>query len=124
MSGKGKKILVVDDDDDIRFIIKMILYDEGYVVTELNSGHEVVSEVDRLHPDVILLDAMLGDMDGRDICKALKSHAATTGIPVIIVSATHGSHTMHQKLCMANDYIDKPFEITELVDKVRLYSAA
>ena len=124
MACDGKKILIVDDDDDIRFVIRMILDDEGYAVSELNNGHDVVQTVDQLHPDVILLDLMLGDMDGRDICKALKSHAETWSIPIIIISAAHGLHTMHEKMCRANDYINKPFDISELVDKVRHYSAA
>jgi DNA-binding response OmpR family regulator len=119
-----KRILIVDDDDDIRFVIKTILDDEGYAVSELNCGRNVLHTVDQLHPDVILLDVMLGDMDGRDICKDLKSQAQTMGIPIIIISATHGSHTMHEKMCSANDYINKPFDIRELIDKVRQCSAA
>lgn len=120
----GKRILIVDDDEDIRFVIRMILDEEGYTISELADGHDVVQTVDDWHPDVILLDVMLGDMDGRDICKGLKSSDLTAMIPVIIISASHGRHTMHEKMCMANDYIEKPFDINDLVNKVRYYAAA
>ncbi|MBL4677145.1 MAG: response regulator [Mucilaginibacter sp.] len=80
--------------------------------------------MDQIHSDVILFDVMLWGYDGRDIWKGLMSHAETMSIPVIIISATHGRHTMHEKMCEANDYINKPFDITELIDKVRHYSVA
>lgn len=121
---KAKRILVVDDDDGIREVINLILEMEGYEVTELDNGHEVTSEALRLQPDVILLDVMLGDMDGRDICKHLKDSAGTRDIPVIIVSATHSFHTLREKMCGANDYLSKPFDVSELVDRVKKQMAA
>lgn len=114
-----KTVLVVDDDADIREIIVLILEAEGYDVFSLDRGQGVLEEVQRTLPDVLLLDVRLGDMDGRDICKALKASPATHEIPVIIVSATHGQHTRHEKQCGADDYLGKPFEISDLVGRVR-----
>lgn len=119
----GKKVLVVDDDVDIREIIKLILDMEGFQVSELDNGSQVEETVQRWRPDVVLLDVLLGDMDGRDICKRLKSAPETQAIPVIIVSGTHGSHTRYEKNCMADDYLGKPFDIADLVDRVRRYVA-
>lgn len=118
-----KKILVVDDDDDIRSVISLILREEGYAVSELNNGQAVVKTIQQARPDVLLLDVMLGDMDGRDICKELKQLPETEDIPIIIISATHGWHTRHEKNCRADDYISKPFDIDELVSHVRQYAA-
>lgn len=123
MSG-AKKILLIEDDFDIREIMKMILDEEGYDVSELDNGHGVDQELIRSTPDVILLDVMLGDMDGRDICHHLKSEADTATIPIIIVSATHGRYTSEEKGCQADDYLSKPFNIVDLVRKVKLYTAA
>lgn len=123
MLGGQKKILVVDDDHDIRDVMMMILELEGYAVTGLDNGHAVLETIQQTRPDIVLLDVQLGDMDGRDICKKLKSQPATKDIPIIIVSATHGWHTMHEKQCDADEYIAKPFDITELVDHVKRYAA-
>ncbi|SDF47034.1 two-component system, OmpR family, alkaline phosphatase synthesis response regulator PhoP [Mucilaginibacter pineti] len=65
---------------------------------------------------------MLGDSDGRDICKILKNAPDTRQIPVIIVSATYGLHTAHEKRCGVDDYISKPFDVNELIDRVRKYA--
>ncbi|UOE47414.1 response regulator transcription factor [Mucilaginibacter sp. SMC90] len=118
-----KKILVVDDDADIRNVINFILTSEGYQVKELADGHDVDFTIADSRPDVILLDVMLGDMDGRDICRMLKEAPATKEIPIIIVSATHASID-HEKGCHADDYLPKPFDIDILLQKVNYYSAA
>ncbi|WP_176844479.1 response regulator [Mucilaginibacter gossypii] len=118
-----KRILIVDDDQDIREIMAFILREEGYEIFELDKGRDVVETVERIHPDLLLLDVMLGDSDGRDICGELKRRTATRNLPVIIVSASHGYHTRHEKNCGADDYLPKPFEIGNLVDQVRRYAA-
>ncbi|MDN3551572.1 response regulator [Mucilaginibacter aquaedulcis] len=114
----------MDDDDDIRNMIYLILEGEGYEVSELADGHSVNSTVDDFHPDVILLDVMLGDMDGRDICRELKLAAATEAIPIIMVSASHQQEVLKDGGCRANDYLAKPFDIDVLIQKVGFYAAA
>ncbi|MCJ8212070.1 response regulator transcription factor [Mucilaginibacter sp. RS28] len=113
-----KTVLVVEDDHDIRELIVIILEADGYEVASLDSGRDVILTVQRTSPDILLLDVMLGDMDGRDICKALKSSPATSQMPVMIVSATHGWETRHERQCMADDYVAKPFDITDLLVRV------
>ena len=119
-----KKILIVDDDNDIRDIIHLILEGEGYEVSELADGHSINSAVDHFHPDVILLDVMLGDMDGRDICRELKFAPGTESIPIIMVSASHKQEVLKDGGCRANDYLAKPFDIEDLIQKVGFYAAA
>jgi DNA-binding response OmpR family regulator len=118
-----KKVLVVDDDKDIRELMHLILEMEGYAVTELDNGHDVLDAIQVSRPDVVLLDVMLGDTDGRDICKLLKNDPEMKDIPIIIVSASHGLHTMHEKQCGANDYLAKPFDMNDLISHVRYFAA-
>ncbi|MEO3407627.1 response regulator [Mucilaginibacter sp. CAU 1740] len=119
-----KKILIVDDDNDIRDIIHLILEGEGYEVSELADGHSINSAVDHFHPDVILLDVMLGDMDGRDICRELKLASGTESIKIIMISASHKQEVLKDGGCRANDYLAKPFDIEDLIQKVGFYAAA
>lgn len=121
--GAPKKILVVDDDQDIREVIMMILEIEGYHVLGLNNGQAVVDTVHQTKPDIVLLDVQLGDSDGRDICRELKGKPATQEIPVIIISANHGWASLREKQCDADGFLAKPFDLTELVDHVRRFAA-
>jgi DNA-binding response OmpR family regulator len=118
-----KKILVVDDDPYIREIIIIILELEGYNVSGLDNGAQVVNVVQQIRPDIVLLDVQLGDSDGRDICRELKEHSDTRAVPIIIISANHGWHTVLEKECNADGFLAKPFEIKELVDHVKRLAA-
>ncbi|RFZ94830.1 DNA-binding response regulator [Mucilaginibacter conchicola] len=120
---KVRKALVVDDDPNIRDIIMMVLDMEGYVVTGLDNGHQVIQVAKLEHPDIVLLDVMLGDADGREICRALKTDPATEAIPVLIVSATHGTADLKTSSCGANDHLAKPFDIRELIARVKKLAA-
>jgi DNA-binding response OmpR family regulator len=116
-----KKILVVDDNEDILNIISIVLEMEGYYVTCANDGSMVNAKVQSELPDLILLDIMLAGMDGRDICKALKSDPQTSHIPIIMISASHTVLSTMEK-CKADDFIAKPFDIHILAEKVGHYT--
>jgi DNA-binding response OmpR family regulator len=122
MAPAAKKILVVDDDQDIRDIIMFILEAEGFEVSGLGQGNDVVPTVLRIRPDMVLLDVQLGDSDGRDICRELKGHAATEHIPIMMISASHGWHGLREKQCEADDFLAKPFDVSELVDHVKRFA--
>lgn len=118
-----KKVLVVDDDQDIREIIMMILEAEGFEVCGLAKGEAVIATVHATRPDMVLLDVQLGDRDGRDICRELKLEPDTRDIPVMMVSASHGWKALQEKECRADDFLSKPFDILELVARVRKLAA-
>ncbi len=113
---KKKKILVADDDAGILEMLKMMLEDAGYEV-ETTADGQTVGEVKEFVPDLILLDIWMSGMDGRDICKQLKSQQSTRKIPVIIVSANKDTDQL-AKDAGADGFISKPFEIDNLLSVI------
>jgi DNA-binding response OmpR family regulator len=118
---KAKKVLVVDDDNDILDVIRIILEDEGYEVSTLDNAKNVLDELTGNVPDLILLDVMLGGIDGRDVCKSLKANMVFKTIPIVMISASHNlSGFLHQD-GGADGFIAKPFDIDDLVGVVNSY---
>lgn len=119
-----RRILAVDDDKDILEVLQFILEDSGYEVHTLSNGYNFMDVIQNKMPDLILLDIMLGNLDGRELCKAVKSQQATHNIPVILISASHNvSNTLNQQGA-PNDFIAKPFDINNLLSKIENQLAA
>lgn len=114
---------MVDDDQDILEVIKYILEDSGYDVDTLSDGHDLINKINERHPDLVLLDIMLGTMDGRELCKDIKSRASMHHIPVIMVSASHHITTFNTT-DGPNGFIAKPFDISDLLSTVKKQLAA
>ncbi|WP_316846355.1 response regulator transcription factor [Pedobacter psychrodurus] len=114
-----KKILVVDDNTDILELIVMIFELEGFEVVGLKNGLEMESMVATYQPDVILLDVLLGNVDGRYLCHLVKSDSKTSHIPVIMISASHAAKSIQEDYCHPDDFVSKPFDIDDLTARVR-----
>lgn len=110
-----KKILIVDDDKSILEAVSLILEDEGYSTEIVFKGDEIYKRIEMFKPDLILLDVLMSGVDGRDICKQLKSDITTKHIPIIMVSA-HPSAKEGAKKNGANDFLPKPFEVNDLLE--------
>jgi len=121
---KMKKILVVDDNQEILEVIELILELEGYQVSALIDANHFNERLTAFKPDLILLDVMLGSLDGRDLCNSLKADKVTVNIPVIMISASHNLNDMQNRVCYPNDFIAKPFDIDNLISKVNQQLAA
>jgi DNA-binding response OmpR family regulator len=119
----SKKILVVDDDKDIREIIMYVLESEGFSVSGLDNGGAVLNTVHEIRPDIVLLDVQLGDVDGRDICRELKHGPNTQEIPIIMISASHGWDALWEKQCEPDEFLAKPFDVYELLNHVKRFAA-
>ena len=115
-----KKILVADDDPAILEVITLILEDAGHAVTTSSNG-ETVEKVQRELPDLILLDIWMSGMDGRDICKHLKTESKTKHIPIVMISANKDAAAIAIE-AGANDFLAKPFEMTKLLSMVEKYA--
>ena len=116
-----QRILAVDDNEDILEVIKLILEDYGYEVITLTDGNLLMDSINEHKPDLILLDIMLGNMDGRELCKIVKTQKGTCDIPVILVSASHNLSDRFMPCDSPNDFLAKPFDISELIDKVQAH---
>ena len=119
--GKLKKhIFVADDDPSILDVLRLVLEDEGYIVTESLNGHSVYSLHDNL-PDLFLLDILMSGTDGRDLCNYLKRNKKTRNIPVIMLAA-HRDMKQISKAAGGDDFIERPFEIVDLLDKIKSWT--
>ncbi|QXV67217.1 response regulator [Mucilaginibacter achroorhodeus] len=112
------RILAVDDDNDILDILQFILEDSGYKVDTLSDGNKFMDAVNENNPDLILLDVMLGNCDGRDLCKQLKKLEQTHNIPVVMISASHNSGNTINGEDGPDEFVAKPFDINDLLGTI------
>lgn len=112
------RILIVDDNNDILWVVEIILKRYGFEVISTLKGEEVLAKTIEYKPDLILLDVFLSGVDGIDVCNTLKSNPETKDTPVIMISA-HTNFKEIQKFCKADDFIAKPFDANELVRKIK-----
>jgi putative two-component system response regulator len=114
------RVVVVDDVEGNIRLAAAVLEPEGYVITSASSGRDALASIARTPPDLILLDVMLPDLDGFEICRQLKSSAATRLIPVVLVTALRDPQDRLKGIdAGADDFISKPFNPHELRARVR-----
>ena len=115
-----QRILVIEDENDIRQLLRFNLEREGFAVLEAADGlgglHMATSEL----PDLVVLDLMLTGMDGCDVCRRLKAQPVTAAIPVLMLTARGEEVDRIVGLTLgADDYVVKPFSVRELVLRIR-----
>lgn len=120
----SKKILILDDDDDILEILSMLLSDHGYDVKTKNSGSMALEDIESFQPDLVLMDVMLGEMDGRMICKSIKENEITRFLPVILISGTHDLAALLDVPGAPDDFVAKPFDTGHLLGRIAKQLAA
>ncbi len=112
-----KTILVIEDDGNIRELLRLYLEQEGYAVETAQDGLEGLRTFKRVHPDLVLLDLMMPVMDGTQVMKELR---AQSKVPVIMLTAKGETFDKVAGLELgADDYVTKPFEMRELIARVR-----
>jgi two-component system alkaline phosphatase synthesis response regulator PhoP len=113
-------VLVVEDEKDIRELVRFHLEQEGYTVREADSGEAATTELQAGVPDLVLLDIMLPGTDGLMLCRRLRGRAETAGVPIIMLTAKAAEVDRVLGLEMgADDYVTKPFSPRELVARVK-----
>jgi two-component system, OmpR family, alkaline phosphatase synthesis response regulator PhoP len=114
------KLLLVEDDPDIQLVARAALKRAGFLVTTASSGSAALEQVRQDRPEVILLDWMMPEMDGTEVCRHLKADPATADIPVIFLTARSQQAEIARGLSLgAVGYIVKPFDALTLGTQVR-----
>ncbi|HVN14203.1 MAG TPA: response regulator [Anaerolineales bacterium] len=121
MSDKSvKRILCVEDEQEMIDLIRLILARRGFEVTGAAGGHEGLKMIREELPDLVLLDLMMPDMDGWEVYQQMKADEKTRGIPVIVVTAKAQNidRVLGVHIAKVDDYITKPFSPQELLSSV------
>lgn len=115
------KVLVADDSNVIQRFVRGALGPEGYEVVSATDGVGALDSVSRERPDAILLDIVMPLMDGFEVCRTLKGVSRTTGLPVILMTATEDPQLHTKALAAGADFVlPKPFTAQEVLRVVRL----
>ena len=111
------RLLLVEDDDRIRTSLRWALEDEGYVVTEAVSGEEALAQVEAASPEMMVVDLMLGAMDGFTVIREVRRQH---DLPIVVLSARADTQDVVTALeAGADDYVTKPFALRELTARLR-----
>ncbi|MEU8289204.1 ATP-binding protein [Micromonospora sp. NPDC048905] len=116
----GARILVADDNADMRAYLSRLLTGQGWRVRAVTDGRQALDEVHREPPDLVLTDVMMPVLDGFDLVRRLRADPATRSLPVLVLSARAGGRASVEGLNLgADDYLVKPFAAAELIARVR-----
>lgn len=120
----NETILVVDDEPDLRLLVRMTLEGSGYDVEEATTAAEALERANEIRPALILLDIRLPDAEGFDVLKALRADAQFTDTPVVMMSAHSSPPTLRKAEDIgSHDYLIKPFKYDDLLAMVAKHLA-
>jgi len=114
----NKKIVIFDDDQEILTALESVLDFVDWDLMTFSSGLDAISVISREKPDLILMDVLLDGFDGREICRSIKENSDLKHIPIILISGEHGAENSQHQDFGPNDFLPKPFNIGDLIDKV------
>jgi CheY-like chemotaxis protein len=117
---RGNRILVVDDDPDIRALARQALSQDGHIVIEAAGGAEALALIDMQVPDLLVLDLLMPELGGLEVLKILRSKPPTAALPVVVLTAMNDEVNTRAGFDLgATDYLTKPFSIPQLAARVR-----
>ena len=113
-------IMLVDDEPNLRELLRQMLELGGFDVVEAEDGLEALEKLEMVAPDVMILDVMMPNLDGVSLCKKLRAGTAFAGLPIIMVSGKTQHKAVKEGLAAgANQYLCKPITVQELLQSVR-----
>lgn len=117
---ESKKILIADDNENIREALTYLLEDEGYTLSLAKNGVETLQRVREVHPDILFLDIMMPEMNGYDVCRIIKNDPDIQKTYVIMLTAKgQAAEQERGKEVGADEYIVKPFSPMEILAKIK-----
>lgn len=115
-----ERIMIVDDEPDALALMQNILSDQGYDLVSVSNATEVGLKAAQMVPDLILLDFLMPEVNGFDVCKALRSNELTRNIPIMAVTCLTKEEDIERIFeCGADEYLPKPFKMEQLHEKVQ-----
>ncbi|WP_022704445.1 response regulator transcription factor [Pseudorhodobacter ferrugineus] len=117
---KQHSVLVVEDEDNIALALDYLMTREGYAHDRVANGGEALARIRTMHPDLVLLDVMLPEMSGYEICQGMRLDPDLADIKILMMTARGSAIERKKGLALGADgFISKPFELTELRAEVR-----
>ena len=114
----NKKIVIFDDDQEILTALTSVLDFVDWDLVTFSSGTDAITVISNENPDLILMDVFLDGFDGRQICRSVKENTSLQHIPIILISGQESEETAQHKDFGPDDFLSKPFNIGDLIDKV------
>jgi DNA-binding response OmpR family regulator len=117
-----KKILIVEDEESLLKLESILLTSKGYEVQGVPNGQAALDAIEQEHPDLVLLDIMLPEIDGFEVCRRIKSNQETRHIPVIMLTAKKSREDMARGEKVGADwYITKPFKSAMVIETIQRF---
>ena len=115
----GTRILSVEDDERIRTAVRLALEDEGWTVDEAGTGEEALARFEQAPTDVVLIDIMLPDINGKEVCQRVRSDKTMDDVRIICISGMVEDDKVDElKAAGANDFLQKPFDVETLLEHI------
>ncbi len=116
---KKGKILVVEDEESLLMLERILLSSKGYSVTGVMDGKAAMEEIATNRPDLVILDIMLPEMDGFEVCRQIKENPVTKSIPVVMLTAKKSNQDVTRGMEVGADaYITKPFKSAKVIEVI------
>ena len=117
-----KKILVVDDEIDVVEVVEMILELEGYKVLKAYDGKEALAAVEKEIPDLVILDIMMPEIDGVEVCRRFRANEKLNNVPIVMFSAKISAYDKKESFeAGADGFISKPFNARGFISGIKTY---
>lgn len=115
-----RRVMIVDDDPDALALMENILTDDGFELVKVSNATEVGLKAAQMGPDLILLDFLMPEINGFEVCKALRDNELTRSIPIMAVTCLSKEQDIERIFaCGADEYLAKPFRVEQMLEKVR-----
>lgn len=119
-SAQKPKVLVIEDEDNIALALDFLMTREGYVPDRIANGGEAMARIRATHPDLVLLDVMLPEISGYEICQSMRMDPSLSDVKILMMTARGSAIERRKGIALGADgFIAKPFELKELRDEVR-----
>ena len=115
-----QRVLLVDDDPGLTTLLELVFRRAGFEVHSANNGIDGINQADRISPNLVILDIMMPDISGIEVCRQIRTNPKTAELPVMILSASGNKDDREMALdAGADTFIQKPVSPTELVNRVK-----